>query len=154
MNVQGADVELPDLSRQAGAADDGHDAALLQSDPPAVEELRNVDVAEEPARPPRGRDDPREGAAGEAEDAPSFEKELPLLRKEQGEAGQVDLPLVHLHLREVRVVGEVGSQVLGDAVLHIDAAVDAQLVDLHRGCGHVRGQPADGIGLDLEVAAR
>ena len=155
VDVQGAHIELPDLARQARAADNGHHAALLQPDPPAVEELRHVDGAEEPAgrlgaRPADGR----EGATGEAEDATSFEKELPLLRKEQGEAGQVDLALVHLHLREVRVVGEVGGQVPGDAVLHVDAAVDAHIVDLHGGCGQVRGQAADDIRFDLEAAAR
>ena len=58
-----------------------------------------------------------ETAAGEVEDAAALEEELPLSRKEQVEAGQVDLLLVNLDLREVGVDGEVGGQVLRDAVL-------------------------------------
>ena len=62
-----------------------------------------------------------------------FEEEVALLREEQVEARQVDLLLVDLDLREVGVDGEVGGDVLRDAVLHVaaDAAV-AIVVDARR----------------------
>ena len=49
LNVHGADVELTNLAGDPRATHDGYDAALFQTDLPAVEELRHVDVAEDPA---------------------------------------------------------------------------------------------------------
>ena len=72
---------------------------------------------------------PRNGSRAELEDAPSLEEELALLRKEQVESRQVHLLLVDLDLREVGVVGEVGGEALGDAVLHVDADVAVEVVD-------------------------
>ena len=60
---------------------------------------------------------PALGAAGEREHAEALEEEIALLGEEQVEPRQVDLLLVDLDLREVGVEGEVGGEVLGDAVL-------------------------------------
>ena len=152
VDVQRPYVEGPELAGHPRTARDGHHAALLQADLPAVEELGRVHVAEDPAERPAGR--PRDAATREAEDPLPFEEELALLREEERETGQVDLPLVHFHLREIRVVGEVGRQVLGDPVLDVDPAVAAPLVDDRRARRPIRHQTRDGIRLDLEGAAR
>ena len=156
LDVQRPHVERADLAGHPRAADDRHRAALLQTDLPAVEELRHVDVAEEPAEQAGGGTEEPAGDAAlrKAEDAPSLEEELALLGEEQREAGQVHLPLVHLDLREVGIEREVGGQVTGDAVLDVEAARAAALVDYLRRGGQVGGQASDGVGLDLEVAAR
>ena len=65
--------------------------------------------------------EPGAGAAGERKCAEALEKEVALLGKEQTEARQVDLLLVDLDLREVGVDGEVGGDVLRDAVLQVAA---------------------------------
>jgi hypothetical protein len=67
-------------------------------------------------------------AAAEPEQPAVLEEELALFRKEQAEPGEVDLLLVGFRLREIRVVGEVGGQVLGQAILHVDAEVRIRLV--------------------------
>ena len=91
---------------------------------------------------------PEERAAPEVEDAAAFEEEVALLGEEEAEAREVDLLLVDLDLREVGVVGEVRGQVLGDAVLDVDADVAGGVVaDAAR---DVAGQPADRVGLHLE----
>ena len=156
LDVQGPHVERADLAGHPRATDDGHEVAFLQPDLPAVEELRYVDVAEEPAKQAGGRTEEPAGDAAlrKAEDAPPLEEELALLREEEREAGQVHLPLVHLHLREVGVQGEVGGQVLGDAVLDVDAGRAATLVVQRRVREQVGGHTADRVGFDLDVAAR
>ncbi len=60
-------------------------------------------------------------AAAEVEDAAPFEEEVALLGEEEGEAREVHLLLVDLHLREVGVHGEVGGEVRRDRVLHVAA---------------------------------
>ena len=53
--------------------------------------------------------------------AEPLEEEIALLGKEQVEPREVHLLLVDLDLREVGVDGEVGGQVLRDAVLDVAA---------------------------------
>ena len=77
----------------------------------------------------------------EIEDSPPFEKELPLLREEETEPGQVDLLLVHLDLREIRVEREIRRQVLGDSVLDIQPSIRVNIVGDDRIDGHVRLEP-------------
>ena len=96
-DVHRSDVVASGLARQPGPAHDRDRlAGVRQPDPPREEE---VGEAPEPA-----------AAGADAEHAGVLEKEVPLLRKEEGEAGQVDLLLVHLHLREIGVQGEVQVQ--------------------------------------------
>ena len=67
-------------------------------------------------------------AAAEAEEPLVLEEELALLGKEEAEAGQVDLLLVGLDLREIGVVGEVGREVRRHAVLRVEAERPANVV--------------------------
>ena len=79
------------------------------------------------------------------------------LGEEEAEAGQVHLLLVHLDLREVRVVREVGGQVLGQPELDVETDVARAVVHDRVGQGvDVGGEAPDGVGLDLQdpVAAR
>ena len=70
--------------------------------------------------------------------------------EEQAETREVDLLLVHLHLREVRVVGQVGGQVLRQAVLDVHPAGALPGVPPRRRGRQVGGHAADGVRLDLE----
>ena len=89
--------------------------------------------------------------AAEREDALSLEEEVALLGEEQAEARQVDLLLVLLHLREVRVYGEVGGQAARQAVLGVEAGV---AVRSFRTAGDSRSVVArERVGLQLEVSA-
>ena len=98
----------------------GTTRCVLQSDPATVEERRRI--ARAPNTLSRLQDARgSEAAACELEDAAPLEEELPLLREEQVEAGEVHLLLVHLDLGEVGVVGEVRGEAPGNAVLQIDA---------------------------------
>ena len=90
----------------------------------------------------------------EAEQAGPFQEELALLGEEQAEAGEVDLDVVRLHLREVGIERGVQGEVGRDRVLH----VEAQVVE---GLGGTTGRvqapggraPGDGERLHLHVAA-
>ena len=112
-DVVGADVEAADAvpadpSGEAGARVNRNGGGALQADAPAVED--------------RGRIAASAAAhAAEREDALPFEEEVALLWKLQVEARQVHLRFVHLDLREVGVVGEVGGQALRQAVLDVEA---------------------------------
>ena len=59
----------------------------------------------------------------EREGAGVLDEEVPLLRKEERKAGQVDLLLVDLDLGEVRVVREVERQPRRDPELHVEPDV-------------------------------
>ena len=85
VHVQQSDVPLTDAAHHAGATEDGHGAAVV-GEPDAAR-------MEEPAASP----------GGEVEDAAPLLEEAPLLGKEEGEAIKVDLLIVRLDLREVRV---------------------------------------------------
>ena len=147
-NAQRAHVERPDLARHPPPAENRDHLGAAQADAAAVEERRSVAPAEH-ALPAQAAGGP-EAPAREREDAPAFEEELPLLRKEEVEAGQVHLLLVHLHLCEVGVVGEVGGQVLGEAVLEVDAERTVTLPPLRWLDAPIGRHAADGVGLDLE----
>ena len=132
-----AEGELADLAGDPPADLDRHLAAAVEPDAPAVEEERRrrwrVEAAAQPAAAAQVA---RRAAAGEVEDAAALEEEVALLGEEQVEAGQVHLLLVDLDLREVGVVGEVGDEVGGDAVLHVEADLAVEIVghrrDAHR----------------------
>ncbi len=86
----------------------------------------------------------------EVEDAGAFEEEIAKLREEQAEPRQVDLLLVRLHLREVRVVGEVQREAGREAVLQVQAGFEQRLF---RGIQRAFERPAgaaQGEGRDLE----
>ena len=155
LDVQGAHIEIAHLPRDPAAADNRHHRSTLEADPARVEERRRVAAPERAAAaaaPNLAQSAVaciRAAAAGEVEDAPAFEKEFAFLGKEQAEASQVHLLLVHFHLREVRVVREVGRQVLGDAVLDVDAG---GTIPRRWGIdGDVGRGPADGVRLDLQI---
>ena len=157
LDVQRADVEGADLAGDPAAADDRHHGAVLQPDASAVEEGRGVAAAEETAALAAAAQRPAEAAAdtaaGEAEDTAAPRGRTRASREEQAEAGEVHLLLVHLDLREVRVVGEVRRQVLCDAVLHVEAGVAVAGVPGGRRGGEVGADPADRVRLDLQVSA-
>ena len=90
------------------------------------------------------------GHAAKLKQALVFQKELAFFWKEEAEAGEVDLLLVGLDLREVRVVGEVRGQVLCHSVLDIEPEVAVALVRDRRVGVDVGGHRADAIWLDLE----
>ena len=62
-------------------------------------------------------------APSEIEDAAPLQEKLSLFRKEEAESSQVNLLLVNLDLREVGVVGKISGQILGYAVLDVDANI-------------------------------
>ena len=70
--------------------------------------------------------------------------------REQAEPCQVHLLLIHLDLREIGVVGEVGREVLRQAILDIDPEVSVALVRDERHGVDIGGQRADRIRFDLE----
>ena len=157
LDVQRPDVEIARLAGDAAAPDDRHHRPLLETDPARVEERRRIPAPERAAAPAaadltqRTVAGARAAAAGEVEDAAPFQEELALLGEEQAEAGQVHLLLVRLDLREVGVPGEVGGEVLGQAVLDVEADIPIQFgrwvgVDDGRGS-------ADGVRLDVEDVA-
>ena len=106
-----AEAVAADPAGQAAAGVDRHRAAVVRGRSAGCR--RGSACRSPPAICPGRR--PAEG-----ERALVLEKELALLGKEQAEAREVDLLLVGLDLREVGVVGEVGRQVLRDAVLHVE----------------------------------
>ena len=144
LHVDRAEGELAGLAGGAAAGDERNHARLIEADAAAEEQVRRVAGA--------GAESGA-GAAGKRERAEAFEEEVALLREEQVEARQVDLLLVDFDLREVGVDGEVGGDVLRDAVLHVaaDAAV-AIVVDARRH-GVVGRDAGERVRLELEVAA-
>ena len=152
LDAQHAHVERAGLAGQPAAAENGNDPSVLQPDAAAVEERRRIArsgyaVARQDARGP-------EAAAREVEDAAPLEKELPLLREEQVEAGEVHLLLVHLDLGEVGVVGEVRGEAPGDAVFQVDAHLAVARPARGGTSPRVGGHAADGVRLDLQARAR
>ena len=131
---------IGDLARQPGAPENRDLApARTDADAAAEKQLRLARVAA--GHLPD---------AAHREDAGVLEKERPLLRKEQVEAIQVDLLLVHLDLREVGVVGEIERQGGARVVLQIDAGVAQR----RRAATLVAARQIAGeVGDDLEVAS-
>ena len=121
-HVAGAHLEDADLiaaaaAQQASAADDRHDAAVLEADAAAEEDRRDLGIVAL-----------RAALRAEAEELLALEEELALLGILQREPRQVDLLLVVFHLREVGVVGEVGDVALGGGPLRVDAEFAVALV--------------------------
>ena len=138
LNVQETHAVGADAPRQPPSSLDGNDTALVEADPPAVEQRGRVTRTESTG-------------ASERECALVLDEEVTLLRKEQAESGQVDLLLVGLHLRKIGVVGEIGRQVLGDLVLHIHTRIEAEVVPDLRARGQVARDVREDEGFDLDV---
>ena len=116
-HVAGAHLENADLvpaapAEQASAADDRDDAAVLESDPAAEEDHRDLRVVTR-----------RAALGAEAEELLPLHEELALLRILQREPRQVELLLVVFHLREVGVVGGV-EDVADDGYVKVTAALN------------------------------
>ena len=91
------------------------------------------------------------------EDLLPLEEERALLGVEQGEPlVGLDLRPVRLDLREVGVVGDVGGQVRGEAVLHAEPQLAGGVVGrVLAAAGVERAEPEPGhLGQELEVAAQ
>ena len=86
--IQDAESPGTGLTMQAGAAQDRDRHPVLQADPAGIEELGPL-------------------GGPEIEDPARLQKELPLLRKEHRETGQVDHLAVRFDLGEIRVDREV-----------------------------------------------
>ena len=138
LHGKGADREPAQLSRQPDTCRNGNGLAGGREADATTEEEQQILVG-------RGRRElsvvPRRVA--HVEDAGILEKELALLRKELRELGEVDLLLVGLHLREVRVHGDVEREPLRDAVFQVHSRVSGPVKtgaphSPHRACGNVR----------------
>ena len=85
--------------------------------------------------------------------APGSREELPLLGKKQAEPGEVDLLGIRLDLGKIGVDGEVGRQILRQAVLNVEAEVPAEVIGNLRCRSPIATDLRDRVRLDLEVAA-
>ena len=131
LHVQEAQVVVAGLPRKPGAAEDGHRCAPgPDPDPAAEEEVHRTPLSH-------------------GEVAGVLEEEGPLLGEEEVEPGEVDLLVVHLHLGEVGVVGEVHVEARGDADLGVHAEIGVRL-HLDFG-GVVAAGRSERVGRDLEV---
>ena len=156
LDVDGADAQPAHLAGQPAAGPDRHRLALLQADPAAEEHQRRV-VAAAPTGRPFGTAAGRTaahtehvGTGPEIEGAARFEEELAFFRKEQVEPRQVHLRLIHLHLREVGVDGEVGGQVLRHSPLQVHARGAVAAVRVRLVGRQVGGQRTDAVRLHLQ----
>src|SRR5207244_3299639 len=86
--------------------------SVLEADSPAVEQCRRIAA----------------GPSSEIEDALVLQEEIALLRKEEAEAGEVDLLLIRFDLCEVGVVGQVGGEPARHAHLYVETAIAAECV--------------------------
>ena len=141
LNAYGSHVERADLSGDPPACEDRDWLSILQTDPSAVEKRRCSTTAAAPATTTSETAPTSIPTSPEVEDSSAFKKELPLLRKEETEPGQVDLLLVHLDLCEIRVEGEIRRQVLGDSVLDVQPRIHVDVVGDHRIDAHVCLEP-------------
>ena len=98
LEVQKADGEGTRLSRDASPSQD----VVVDADAAAEEDVGRSIVAE-------------------LEELGTLQEELPFFRIEEAEAAQVDLDVVHFHLGEVGVVGQVQGEARCEAVLHVQA---------------------------------
>ena len=148
LHVQRADAERSGLPRQTTTTANEHRPAVLEPDTPAEKENRRA--AAEPTAGEETRAGVPPGTPAEVEDPLPLKEELALLRKKEAKARQVDLLLVNLHLREIRVVGEVGRQAVRDSELRLDAEVAAAAVRERRIRVQVGRQIRNRVRLDLE----
>ena len=142
----------PAFPVQTTSGDDRYGLAVVEPDAAAEEQHRR-----RPAEPLTAEE---EGGgvgaepAAELEDPLSLEEELAFFWKKEAEAGQVDLLLVHLDLREIGVVGEIGCQSLRDTILDVEPDIPVELVQHGRGRVQIGRDVGDHIGLDLQPCAR
>ncbi len=136
LHVQEADLHAGQVARHARPGDDRHRLAVRPDADPAAEEQLHL------AGLPHG------------EEAGVLEEERPLLRKEQVEAVEVDLLLVHLHLGEVGVVGRIERQARRDAVLEVRAEVRVRAGGLISVRYHVARPFDERVRRELQIARR
>ena len=154
-----APTSKANLPGHAPPSHDGHDLTVIQSDAPAEEHDRDVSTTgaatptPETAPAAATPTTPATAAAppSKLENALALQEELAFLREEQAEACQVDLLLVDLDLRKIRVVGQVSGQALGHAVLHVDPKVAVAVIAQRRFGIEVCAHPANTVRLDLEI---
>src|SRR5262249_54629854 len=104
LDIEQSDAIGPRTPGHAGAGPSRDCVALaVEAASPAVEEVRTFGTAA--------------ADAAEAENPRVLQEKIPLLRKEQVEARQVQLLIVGLDLREVGVAGEVRCEGTRHAVL-------------------------------------
>ena len=137
LHVQEADVQAARLAGESDPTQDGDRLAAGEADPPAEEEFH-----------PAAEGTP----AADPELARVLQEEGPLFGEEEAETVEVDLLIVGLDLREVRVQGHIEREARGDAVLEVHAAVPfgaaiGDAVVASRGHG-IRGQ------LEVALAGR
>ena len=101
LHIEYTDVRAAGTSNEASATKDPYRLASFQSNPSTVEQPTNA---------------PRI----EVEHARSFLKKLALLGEKQGKSRQIDLLIVGLHLRKVRVHRQVERKIRRRIVLQID----------------------------------
>ena len=106
-----AEVPAAGAAGEAAATVDRHFEPAVEPDAPREEGLEQRGLPRHALR------------RTEVEDAGVLEKELPLLGKEEREAGEVDAQVVHLDLGEVGVVGEVERERSSHAPLEVEAGV-------------------------------
>ena len=113
-DVEQAHVQSPDLAREPPAALDGDTVAVARDADPSAEEQAGA-------------------ASADREHARVLKEERPLFGELDAEPREVGLNVVHLDLREVRVIGEIERQSLRDLNLGVaaDLAVlaEARLTD-------------------------
>ena len=138
-DVERAHAECTHTAREPPPRLDADFPSAVEADTAAEEQ--DGSVATEPS-----------GHAAKLKQTLIFQKELALFRKEEAEACEVDLFLVGFNLREVRVVGEVGGEVLRHTVFHIESSVAPDVIaDSGRG-GGIRCQIGYRIWFELEAA--
>ena len=136
LGVEQPEAPRPDAPGNAPTRDDRHRGACrIEPNPSRVEDLH-------PARRPEVKQPTR------------FQEKLAFLGKEQIEPRQIHLLLVDFHLREIRVVGEVGGQALRDPVLGVDAPVGVAVVRNSRAHGAIRGEAGQDVRLQFQILSR
>jgi len=157
LHVEKPNIVLPHAARQSPASNHGDRNAFFREPDATAEEEKHVVAAGLTASQigrRRHRAErrlklrhPRVRGRAEAKDAGVFEKKVTLFRKQQAEAGQVDLLDIRFYLREVGVQGEVQAESASDGELGIEPAIEMR-ARCHVG---VLQNVAFGIGCDFDV---
>ena len=66
--------------------------------------------------------------AAKLEDVRITKKEIPLLRKEQAEASQIDLPVIDLRRRKVRIEGQRATERWSQPIKDVERRVELRFV--------------------------
>ena len=113
LHVEHADLKRPELPGEPSSPADRQRLCIVKSDPPA-EERDDVPAAFAPVSSASTAFTSRAASAGtgaglpaDLKDAGVFQKEFPLLREEQAEAGQVYLLFIGFDLRKIGVDSQV-----------------------------------------------